>query len=98
MWRRPPRPCRARPRCRSRTSSIELPVMQAPVEPGLARLQQQLAGLLPAIAARAAEIEAARRLPADLATALARAGVFRMLVPRSLGGLELPPAAAMQIL
>ena len=50
------------------------------------------ARLAPAIAARADEIEAARRLPADLAADLAAAGLFRLVVPKSLGGLELPPA------
>ncbi len=51
-----------------------------------------VAALAPVIAARAEEIEAARRLPADLAADLAAAGLFRMIVPRSLGGLEMPPA------
>jgi len=46
----------------------------------------------PAIAARVDEIEAARRLPADLAQQMAAAGLFRIGVPNSLGGLELPPA------
>lgn len=41
---------------------------------------------------RADEIEYARRLPADLAAKLAQAGIFRMVTPKSLGGLELAPA------
>ncbi len=44
------------------------------------------------ISARSEEIEAARRLPADLAATLASAGLFRIALPASLGGLELPPA------
>ena len=44
--------------------------------------------LAPRIAARAPEIEAARRLPLDLVAELRAAGFFRMLVPRSHGGLE----------
>jgi alkylation response protein AidB-like acyl-CoA dehydrogenase len=46
------------------------------------------AALLETIAARAADTEAQRRLPADLAADLARAGCFRMLVPTALGGAE----------
>ena len=44
--------------------------------------------LLTTIAARAADTESQRRLPADLAAELAQAGAFRMLVPKSLGGAE----------
>ncbi len=44
--------------------------------------------LLATIASRAADTEAQRRLPADLAAELAQAGLFRMLVPKSLGGAE----------
>jgi alkylation response protein AidB-like acyl-CoA dehydrogenase len=39
----------------------------------------------------AAASEAARRIPAETARLLARAGMFRMLVPTSYGGLETPP-------
>ena len=46
----------------------------------------------PTLATRSEEIEAARRLPADLAAAMAAAGLFRIAVPKSLGGHELPPA------
>jgi len=48
--------------------------------------------LAPTIAARAADTEAQRRLPADLAQQIADAGLFRMAVPRRLGGAEAPPA------
>ena len=44
--------------------------------------------LLETVAARAADTESQRRLPADLAAELAQAGLFRMLVPKSLGGAE----------
>jgi alkylation response protein AidB-like acyl-CoA dehydrogenase len=44
--------------------------------------------LLPAIQARAPEIEKARRIPVDLVSDLTRAGIFRLLCPRSLGGVE----------
>ena len=42
--------------------------------------------LAPTLASRAAETEAARRLPQDLSDALGAAGVYRMLVPEHLGG------------
>jgi alkylation response protein AidB-like acyl-CoA dehydrogenase len=42
--------------------------------------------LLPTITARAAEIEASRRIPTDLLGALTQAGCFRMLLPKSHGG------------
>ena len=41
--------------------------------------------------ARADEMEEARRLPADLAEKMARAGIFRMVLPSYIGGLELSP-------
>jgi alkylation response protein AidB-like acyl-CoA dehydrogenase len=57
--------------------------------------------LAPTIAARAADTESQRRLPADLAAQMAAAGLFRMAVPHSLGGAEASPAdifAALEIL
>lgn len=55
-----------------------------------------IAELAPLIRSRAAEIERARRLPTDLADTIARAGLFRMAVPRAIGGLELGPAQLLQ--
>ncbi|MEH6409826.1 MAG: acyl-CoA dehydrogenase family protein [Hyphomonas sp.] len=49
--------------------------------------------LQPELAARAAEMEEVRRLPADLAAKMASAGVFRMITPKRFGGLELAPHA-----
>ena len=60
-------------------------------------LLDQLAPLLPELAARAAEMEEARRLPADLAAKLAAAGAFRMVTPKSLGGLELSPREIVEV-
>jgi indole-3-acetate monooxygenase len=54
--------------------------------------------LRPTIAAFAEDIEAERRLPAPLADALHDAGLFRMLLPRSLGGAELDPPTFVQVL
>jgi alkylation response protein AidB-like acyl-CoA dehydrogenase len=50
------------------------------------------------IVARAAEVEEARRLPADLAARMAAAGLFRIAMPRSLGGAELPPAEIVRVI
>jgi len=52
--------------------------------------------LAPAIEARAGEIEAARRLPADLSATLAGAGVYRWFVPACYGGLDTPLPEAMR--
>ncbi len=52
--------------------------------------------LAPVIAAAAPRIEAGRELPPDLVDALHEARLYRMLVPRSLGGEEISPVAFMQ--
>jgi len=49
--------------------------------------------LAPMIAAAGDEIERRRDLPEPIVAALAERGLFRLLLPRSLGGAELPPAA-----
>jgi alkylation response protein AidB-like acyl-CoA dehydrogenase len=54
--------------------------------------------LAPSIAARAEEIESGRRLPKDIADAMADAGLYGLAVPRTLGGAEAPPAAMVEIL
>jgi indole-3-acetate monooxygenase len=62
------------------------------------RLLADIRELAPEIAARAAEIEAARRTPLDLVQTLRSIGVFRMFVPRSHGGLELELPAGLEII
>jgi alkylation response protein AidB-like acyl-CoA dehydrogenase len=54
--------------------------------------------LAPGIAARAAEIETARRVPLDLIKELTAAGCFRMLLPRSHRGGGLDLMSAMRVL
>lgn len=43
------------------------------------------------LSTRAAEMDEARRLPADLAATLSKAKLFRMVVPRAYGGLQSTP-------
>jgi alkylation response protein AidB-like acyl-CoA dehydrogenase len=52
--------------------------------------------LAPTIAAAAPQIEAGRELTPEVVAALHEAGLFRMLLPRTLGGGELPPDAFVQ--
>src|SRR5215472_5313636 len=54
--------------------------------------------LAPSIGARSAEIESERRLPLDLLDQLTAAGCFRMLTPRSHGGLEIDLPLSMEII
>jgi indole-3-acetate monooxygenase len=58
---------------------------------------ESVRGLAPGIAARAAEIEAGRRVPRDLLDELVGAGCFRLLVPRSHGGIGADLPSAMRV-
>ena len=53
------------------------------------RMLDEIRKLAPSIPSRAAEIEAARRMPSDLVETLKAIGIYRMFVPRSHGGMEL---------
>jgi alkylation response protein AidB-like acyl-CoA dehydrogenase len=55
-------------------------------------------GLAPTIAAAAPRIEAGRELTPEVVSALHDADLFRMLMPRSLGGHELPPRIFVQVI
>jgi hypothetical protein len=65
---------------------------------GAKRLLADISQLASDIAPRAAEIEAARRMPLDLVETLRSIGVFRMFVPRSYGGLELDLPTALEVI
>ena len=54
--------------------------------------------LAPMIAAAGDRTETERKVPADVMKALHEAGLFRLLMPRSLGGAEASPLAYMQVL
>ena len=63
-----------------------------------ARLQSAVRELAPTISARSVEIESGRRIPPDLLDQLIAAGLFRMLTPRSHGGLEIALPLSMEII
>ncbi|WP_437941232.1 acyl-CoA dehydrogenase family protein [Sorangium sp. So ce341] len=63
-----------------------------------AKVLHAVRDLAPAIAARSADIEEARRLPADLLEQLKAAGCFRMFVPRSHGGHDVDLRTGMDVL
>ncbi|HUJ76912.1 MAG TPA: acyl-CoA dehydrogenase family protein [bacterium] len=54
--------------------------------------------LLPQIAAAAPQIERERRIPEPLLTAMLEAGLFRLLVPRSLNGGEVDPLTFLRVM
>jgi alkylation response protein AidB-like acyl-CoA dehydrogenase len=85
------RPGDAASSCRSLRSTGMTIVDQSPTTESVLGAIRDLA---PAISGRAAEIEAARRVPGDLLDQLIQAGCFRVLLPASHGGLgaELPAA------
>jgi indole-3-acetate monooxygenase len=62
------------------------------------RLLADIRELGPDISARAAEIEAGRRIPPDLVDTLRSIGVFRLFVPQSHGGFEFDLPTALEII
>jgi indole-3-acetate monooxygenase len=46
---------------------------------------------------RSAEIEASRKLPADIATQMGVAGFYRLFIAERVGGMEVPPRVAAQV-
>jgi indole-3-acetate monooxygenase len=57
---------------------------------------QRIRALLPKIRARREEIEAARRLPRDLVNELSATGIFKLGVPKAIGGDEADPLDIMR--
>jgi alkylation response protein AidB-like acyl-CoA dehydrogenase len=68
--------------------------MNADAQPLVAAAQR----LAPDLRARADEIERGRRVPLDIVGAMAGAGIFRMCVPRAIGGGEVEPATLLRVL
>jgi alkylation response protein AidB-like acyl-CoA dehydrogenase len=62
------------------------------------RLLIDIQELTPAIAGRAAEMEAAGRIPTDVVELLQAIGAFRLFVPKSHGGLELDLPSGLRII
>src|SRR5271166_2296738 len=61
-------------------------------------LVERAQALAPLIAREADEIERTRRLTAPVVAALIENGLYRTLLPQSLGGAEAPPEVFMQML
>src|SRR5262249_19849640 len=69
-----------------------------PCSAGARPVTERVRALAPDIRAQADQIERDRRLPPDVVRALARIGVFRLCVPRILGGEEAEPATLLAVL
>jgi indole-3-acetate monooxygenase len=67
------------------------------VNAGSESLWSAVTDLVPEFEARAVEGEQLRTMPADLVERAKAAGLFRLNLPRSLGGFELDPAATAEI-
>ncbi len=66
--------------------------------PGTVDYIARARAMAPVIAAEAEEIERRRELPPSLREALIENGFYRLLLPRSLGGAELPPLTFVQVI
>src|SRR5581483_3327184 len=62
------------------------------------RLLDATRAILPVVKASGEQGERERQLPAQVARAMAEAGVARMLAPRSVGGLEIDPITQLDVI
>jgi indole-3-acetate monooxygenase len=67
-------------------------------EPTAADYLARVREFAPTLAAAAADIDARRELPEEVVAALVERGLFRLLLPRTLGGAELLPAEYVPII
>lgn len=66
--------------------------------PAAQRVEDLVHAGVPALAERGAEIEESRRLPTDILDRLRTWGVFRLIMPRALGGLEAPLPLVLRVI
>src|SRR5580700_9887117 len=67
-------------------------------KPATLGLVERAKALVPLIAREADEIERTRRLTQPVVSALIENGLYRSLLPQSVGGAEVPPEVFMQML
>jgi alkylation response protein AidB-like acyl-CoA dehydrogenase len=80
------------------SSSPGSPSSDGTPHPGTVDYIARARAMAPVIAAEAEEIERHRELPPSLREALIENGFYRLLLPRSLGGAELPPLTFVQVI
>lgn len=61
-----------------------------------AEIVSRIRALEPVVRGRIEEMEQQRRIPADLARTMASTGIYRMLRPRNIGGLECEPSVYLE--
>ena len=61
-------------------------------------ISEDIAALAPKLGERGDDIAAARRLPADVVSAMRAAGAFRIAAPRALGGPEMTPREQTEVI